>query len=311
MGAVVLLAAGLVNDRLMGGRAIVLLASFAPYAAVAVLVALVGFTLLAVTKPSRWSILGATLTLTVAAIIGRQVVPLFLADKTPSSTPTVTVLTANVLVGQGDLAGALEKGWAFHADAVVVQEVTPEAWAAVAKSDAANYFEYRVGQPQPGVTGLMVLSHRPITAASSVPVSNGGIRATIQAGPSAKNVELIALHAATPDSLDLWYRDLATVRDIAAGITGPLVVAGDFNATLDHEPMRRILDVGLADAAEACGSGWHPTWPTPGHRSVPTWWPAPVITIDHVLFSSGFTCVDTKVMDVANSDHRAVLARAY
>ena len=54
-------------------------------------------------------------------------------------------------------------------------------------------------------------------------------------------------------------------------------LAGDFNATLDHAELRRVLDRGYRDAAEQAGVALRPTWPT-GKRILPT-----LVTIDHVL----------------------------
>ena len=55
------------------------------------------------------------------------------------------------------------------------------------------------------------------------------------------------------------------------------VLAGDFNSTLDHAELRRLLDSGYVDAAAEVGAGLEFTWPH--DRS---WWPPPV-AIDHVL----------------------------
>ena len=41
------------------------------------------------------------------------------------------------------------------------------------------------------------------------------------------------------------------------------ILAGDFNATLDHPELRALLDRGYIDAADAAGSGLVWTWPAP------------------------------------------------
>ena len=41
------------------------------------------------------------------------------------------------------------------------------------------------------------------------------------------------------------------------------ILAGDFNATLDHSEFRALLDRGYVDAADAAGAGFEPTWPAP------------------------------------------------
>ena len=40
------------------------------------------------------------------------------------------------------------------------------------------------------------------------------------------------------------------------------LLVGDFNATLDHAALRRLLDTGYRDAASVVGQGMTPTcWP--------------------------------------------------
>ena len=39
------------------------------------------------------------------------------------------------------------------------------------------------------------------------------------------------------------------------------ILAGDFNATLDHRELRALLDRGYTDAADAAGDGWRPPGP--------------------------------------------------
>jgi endonuclease/exonuclease/phosphatase family metal-dependent hydrolase len=87
-----------------------------------------------------------------------------------------------------------------------------------------------------------------------------------------------------------------------AGAPRPLrVLLGDFNATLDHHELRRILDRGYADAADATGDGLRTTWPA-GRRFPPE------ITIDHVLADRRIAPRDVTVHLVPRSDHRAVVA---
>ena len=62
-----------------------------------------------------------------------------------------------------------------------------------------------------------------------------------------------------------------------ATVDGPVcVLLGDFNATLDHAPLRRLLGTGYRDAADVRGAGFTPTWPYDGK-------PVPGVTLDHVL----------------------------
>ena len=89
----------------------------------------------------------------------------------------------------------------------------------------------------------------------------------------------------------------------ATGPTGQLrVLAGDFNATLDHGELRRLLGRGYRDAAEQAGSGLRPTWPTDGSLL-----PA-VVTIDHVLADRRVRVASARTVAIPGSDHRGVLA---
>jgi endonuclease/exonuclease/phosphatase (EEP) superfamily protein YafD len=99
------------------------------------------------------------------------------------------------------------------------------------------------------------------------------------------------------------------LRDTVRHVEGPLVVAGDFNATLDHEPMRRLLRTGLRDAARQANSGWQPTWPgaTDAAGALPIG--VRLIALDHVLADRYYSAISTSTYPIARSDHRALVAR--
>ena len=81
------------------------------------------------------------------------------------------------------------------------------------------------------------------------------------------------------------------------------ILAGDFNATLDHSEFRALLDRGYLDAADAAGEGWTPTWPAPPkqRRALP-------LTIDHILVDRRVRVEKVTVVRIPRSDHRAVIA---
>ena len=90
---------------------------------------------------------------------------------------------------------------------------------------------------------------------------------------------------------------------VADALDGPVrVLAGDFNATLDHVGLRRLLNSGYVDAADQVGAGLNPTWPSGAL------WPPPV-AIDHVLVDDRCPVDTFSVVDVPGSDHRAVVSR--
>ncbi|HLM31474.1 MAG TPA: endonuclease/exonuclease/phosphatase family protein [Solirubrobacterales bacterium] len=96
-----------------------------------------------------------------------------------------------------------------------------------------------------------------------------------------------------------WESD---IEALPGAVEAPLrVLLGDFNATLDQEAFRDLLDRGYADVGSTLGDGLTPTWPT--NRIFP-----PLVTIDHVLADERIGIDDYSVHDIPGSDHRAVFA---
>ena len=123
------------------------------------------------------------------------------------------------------------------------------------------------------------------------------------AGPT-----IIAVHAVAPipQYLDDWRDDLRVLSTLC---TGNVIMAGDFNATLDHFASLAgsvDTDFGMCtSAATAAGSGAVGTWPT----MLPSFLGAP---IDHVMATDGWRITGARVIeshDKAGSDHRPVLAQ--
>jgi endonuclease/exonuclease/phosphatase (EEP) superfamily protein YafD len=96
-----------------------------------------------------------------------------------------------------------------------------------------------------------------------------------------------------------WRDDL---RSLPGAGRGPVrILAGDFNATLDHAELRRLLDTGYEDAADEVGAGLRATWPR-------RWrFPHPV-AIDHVLADRRCGVRAFSVHAIPGTDHRAVFA---
>jgi endonuclease/exonuclease/phosphatase family metal-dependent hydrolase len=90
-----------------------------------------------------------------------------------------------------------------------------------------------------------------------------------------------------------WERDLDGMPPAEPG--GPLrMLAGDFNATLDHERLRAVIDTGYADAADVVGNGLRPT--------------SRGIQIDRVLVDRRVRIRSVEFEDLDGSDHDVVAA---
>jgi endonuclease/exonuclease/phosphatase family metal-dependent hydrolase len=86
---------------------------------------------------------------------------------------------------------------------------------------------------------------------------------------------------------------------VVPALVAPRLLLGDFNATLDHAALRRLIGSGYRDAADAVGAGLRPTWPADV---------VPVVTLDHVLVDSRIGVRSVTVHAVPGTDHRAVVA---
>ena len=116
-------------------------------------------------------------------------------------------------------------------------------------------------------------------------------------------------HAPVPGSMEEWLASVEVVVGQCRGAgsdgagQGPepgLVIAGDFNATLDHAPMKDLG--GCADAALEAGIGGVSTWPTSSHTTLLG------SPIDHVLADSAtWSARSASVLALSGSDHRALV----
>lgn len=243
----------------------------------------------------------ATVLLVGAALLLPRVVP----DPVPVGGVPLTVLAFNTYEGAAD-AGEL---------AAVIRAERPDVIAVV---EAGEGFRARLA---PLVEPLGYRLH--VTAADDSDVGNviavvaghlGDVRVRVGdeaalfpyvevTGGGLGALRVVAFHAAAPvvDLIGEWQADLALLRQWCAGPT-PAVVAGDFNATLDHSALRDGT-TGCADAAAQRGAGLVPTWgPTPRTRVFGP-------QIDHVFATRGIVAETFSVHDITGSDHRAVLTR--
>ncbi|AXL89591.1 hypothetical protein C4J65_15780 [Streptomyces sp. CB09001] len=219
----------------------------------------------------------------------------------PTGPPVadIRVLTSNVEFGQGTdaLIAAVRRE---KPDLVFVQECERTCDAALRRDLAARYPHRRAVEGD-GSKGSVILSAFPLRAAPAVPGTMGMPAAVADVRGHAVRLRLAHPMPPLADRVDLWREELDALRDAAAGDRGtPTVLAGDFNASQDHAAFRRILDTGLRDAARLAGEDRTPSWPA---RTLPVFG----TQIDHVLVSGDFAARDARFLDLAGTDHRALV----
>jgi endonuclease/exonuclease/phosphatase (EEP) superfamily protein YafD len=290
-----------------GHRLLVVATSFVP-------LALVGYALAA----AAWAVLRRSMagrkrqvaTVCAAASVAGVLVhavllaPAYVGDHA-TGRADLTVMTANLRLGEADPAAVTRIARDGKVDVAVLEEVTDSEYVALDRLQ--EELPYRAGWPATRSAGTLVLSRYPLEDVTLVHVSKRGWAMRVAAP---RPFTLIGVHTSQPMSWpDLWGVDLDTIADVVRDTPGPLVVAGDFNATLDHAPMRRLLGLGLADAARQANSGWQPTWPGATDAAAALPFGISLIAIDHVLTSRAFSAVSTQTYRVPRSDHRALIAR--
>ncbi|MGK3200624.1 endonuclease/exonuclease/phosphatase family protein [Amycolatopsis sp. MEPSY49] len=245
----------------------------------------------------RWWVGGTALVLAVALAV--LVVPrLSASDQREVHGKTLRVLASNLLYGQADPKAVVDLVREQRIDVLNLVEMTPRVVDGLTAAGLFQLLPYRVLHPAPGAFGSGIVSRFPlkeVNLTGDSAAKQPGAQADLGDGVVA---EIVAVHPISPDvDTPQWEREIKDLSR-AAGEHGLRILAGDFNATLDHAAFRTVLSRGYNDAAEERGAGLTPTWPSS----------SPVVTIDHVVVDNRAAVQDYRVFDVAGSDHRAVFA---
>ncbi|MBO9520042.1 MAG: endonuclease/exonuclease/phosphatase family protein [Nocardioidaceae bacterium] len=283
-------------------------AAIVPYALPGYLLALL--LLLAVRRGTvrsqrRWVTGGSVLAVTGLALHGALLAPAFLGAHAQGK-PDLTVMTLNLRHGLGDAERAVSLVRSRHVGLLVLEEVTPPARERLRAAGLDQVLPHVAGQARTGVSGTMVFSSYELGVATAVPVRNGAWQVEVR---SPRPFTLFAVHTSQPlDYAVRWHHDWDAIHRAVRAASGPRLVVGDFNATLDHGPVRDLLGAGFRDAARAGNAGWQPTWPShSGYKWLPGGFP--LIAIDHVLVTEGFGVISARTAVVEGTDHRALVAQ--
>jgi endonuclease/exonuclease/phosphatase (EEP) superfamily protein YafD len=279
------------------GVLMVRLLAFTPYVAAGALVPLVASVL-----TGQWAacVVGAAAVVVLAAgVLPRT----FGSSSTVAGVP-VRVMALNLLLGEADAAAVVELVRERRVDVLAVQEYTAAARDALAAAGIDALLPHQQLSPQSRASGSGLYSRLPLRGAR-VAVNPGGAShqaVAVVSAPGARPVEVHSVHPDPPGPGTGWAAGLRAQVPAAAG--RPLrILAGDFNATLDHVELRRLLATGYYDAADRVGRGLTPTWPYFGRRTRVV----PKVTIDHVLVDRGIGVRDFEAVTMARTDHRAIL----
>ncbi|RDG35907.1 endonuclease/exonuclease/phosphatase family protein [Streptomyces corynorhini] len=212
------------------------------------------------------------------------------------------VLTSNVEFGQGTL-GLIDTIRREKPDLVFVQECEFLCAGLLADRIPSADYPYRNVVKASRAEGSAILSVYPLTEADGVEGTLAMPGSAARIGDRTVHLQLAHPLPPIPGMVDDWRAELGAVRTYAAAHkgAGPVIVAGDFNATRDHALFRALLkDGGLRDSALLAGAGRTPSWPSQLPRPLGA-------QIDHVLVSGDFSVRDARFIDLADTDHRSLL----
>ncbi|GIF18663.1 endonuclease/exonuclease/phosphatase family metal-dependent hydrolase [Actinoplanes tereljensis] len=278
---------------------LVQLFAYTPYAAlwawVPVVIAL---------RARRW--LATAAAVLAALVLAVCVLPRALPDahRGPATGVRVTVMTINMFVGAADPASVVKLVRDHDVAVLAVQEFTPRAREGLTAAGLDTLLPYHSLAEEWDPTGSGLYSRFPISAAGSARAkgNNQQAYATVQP-PGATALAVQSAHPLAPyavSALADWRAGLAA-EPVPDPDGPPRILLGDFNSTLDHAPIRHLIDRGYRDAADTVGEGLVPTWGPWYHH-------LPPVTLDHVLVDERVGVRDVSVHGVTGSDHRAVIA---
>lgn len=258
---------------------------------------------------------GANVSLLAQRGLGSEDLP----AKTASSLRIMTWNTAGSATSAESIA---QFAVGMQADVVTLPETTIETGAEVAElmrdmgqpmwAHHAEYGEYGITGWDATSTTVLIkpeLGEYSVIQSSLDGSSNTSTVPSAVAMPvSGDGPIIVAAHAVAPreEYMTQWRSDLQWLADQCA--TDNVILAGDFNATLDHMTGMGVDGGTLGrchDAASESGNGGVGTWPT----NAPTLLGAP---IDHVMATPDWTVSASVVMrtlDGSGSDHRPIVVQ--
>lgn len=227
-----------------------------------------------------------------------------------AGTPvSLVAMSINAEVGRADADEIVALVRGRQVDLLAVEEFTPELESRLTAAGLDTLLPQRISHARAGAGGSAIYSSRKLTESGVIPDTRFSMPvARLDLGDgSGAALRVVAVHALAPagDAVDQWRSDLASVARADNG-SGPLLLAGDFNATYDHREFRALLAGtggrrALVDVAASHGSRLVPTWPMQDYR-------LPRITLDHLVTSPDISSSGYSVHRIEGTDHAAVVA---
>jgi endonuclease/exonuclease/phosphatase (EEP) superfamily protein YafD len=240
-------------------------------------------------------LLGAALL--VASVV--VLLPAYVGDPVPRG-PVLRVMTVNLMLGRADASRVVELVRRHRIDVLAMEELTPAEVARLGAAGLESELPYSVVHAAAGAEGTGLWSRLPLWEVAARPTLYRSAAAELVV--EGRTVRVRALHPPPPVDPALWRRDYRVLRQQAADDRGvATLLLGDFNASVHHRELQRLMGSRWRDAAEVVGAGLVRTW-SPARGVLP-----PLLDPDHVLVDRGMGVARWSSADVRGSDHDAVL----
>lgn len=226
----------------------------------------------------------------------------------PARARTIRVLSANIFFRNGRIGEVGRALTEADADVVLLVELTPTALDALDSGPFAQNYPYRRVVPRTGTDGIGLFSRWPLSDETIIPLDGADGSPAVVATVAAPGAPTRVVGAHVPPPLgrpDLWNLGFRQLERQVPRSRTPTIWLGDFNATRDHRPFARFVQLlHLADAHDRSGAGFGGTWPAAGYRIA-----VPFMRLDHVLYDPRVTgLVGAAQERIPGSDHHLVFA---
>ena len=243
-----------------------------------------------------------SLALLVAVVVNAWLVLPWYFDGKPATgtdigrAAQIRLLHANILSTNRNFAKLKRLIDDENPDIIFLQEFNA-AWAEDCEA-LRDDFPFSYTEPRAGNFGIAVYSRLQLVSATHVDAPPFGyptifLVATVGGRP----VNFVSTHPTIPlgrNHFEARNTHLEFVTDRLVQLEGPVILSGDFNASLWDGRLKRLeAKTGLVNTRR--GHGIAPTWPT--------FLPFAMIPIDHTLVSPGIEVLESRTGRRIGSDH--------
>ena len=224
------------------------------------------------------------------------------------SSPTLRVMSANLLMINRDTQPILDEILRSDADVVLLQEYTDE-WHAAAQAALHSRYPHSSHVARDDSFGVAIYERTPFVAPvdNRLPLGHATApqtRAVIRF--AGRETAVYNIHLLPPRTLEYTTESRLQFADLLDALRSeplPYLVAGDWNLTPDTPQHRDLLRLAARDAHDLASRGRGATWPVNSFfRHLPG------LRLDHVYLSPALTAVRCEAGTGKGSDHRPVIA---